>query len=162
MLDYIGDVGGLLDGLKFIAATLIAPFSSYNYLILLLTKLFQMQGEEKTAPRNEQSPPQEPAYDACNQAWREIQGRKPFREKMCADFLSYVICCLRKSTRRKQIKSGIQRIEEQLDIVRLIKNQVAIERFFKIKMSPLERYFIKNDRNFVLSAKEYQDKEGEG
>ena len=43
VLDYVGDVGGLLDGLKLIASTLIAPFSSYNFVTLLLTKLFRVQ-----------------------------------------------------------------------------------------------------------------------
>ena len=41
VLDYVGDVGGLLDGLKLIASALIAPFSSYNFITLLLEKLFK-------------------------------------------------------------------------------------------------------------------------
>ena len=44
VLDYIGDVGGLLEGLKLIASTLIAPFSSYNFTALLLKKLFSQPG----------------------------------------------------------------------------------------------------------------------
>ena len=42
LLDYVGDVGGLLDGLKLIASVLIAPFSSYNYITLLITRLFSV------------------------------------------------------------------------------------------------------------------------
>ena len=42
VLDYVGDVGGLLDGLKLIASTLIAPFSSYSFITLLLEKLFKV------------------------------------------------------------------------------------------------------------------------
>ena len=45
ILDYLGDVGGLLDGLKLIASALIAPFSGYSYIAVLLTKLFSVQGE---------------------------------------------------------------------------------------------------------------------
>ena len=51
MLDYVGDVGGLLDGLKLIASTLIAPFSSYNFATLLLTKLFAVEGK-KSSPND--------------------------------------------------------------------------------------------------------------
>ena len=43
ILDYLGDVGGLLDGLKLIASALIAPFSGYSYITVLLTKLFSVQ-----------------------------------------------------------------------------------------------------------------------
>ena len=42
LLDYLGDVGGLLDGLKLIASSLIAPFSGYSYITLLLMRLFSI------------------------------------------------------------------------------------------------------------------------
>ena len=51
-LDYVGDVGGLLDGLKLIASVMIAPFSSFNYMTLLLSKLFFIQS--KVEYRNDQ------------------------------------------------------------------------------------------------------------
>ena len=46
LLDFVGDVGGLLDGLKLIAWVIVIPFSSYNYITLLLTKLISVQDEE--------------------------------------------------------------------------------------------------------------------
>ena len=49
ILDYLGDVGGLLDALKLIASALIAPFSGYSYITVLLTKLFSVQLSRATA-----------------------------------------------------------------------------------------------------------------
>ena len=43
ILDYLGDVGGLLDALKLIASASIAPFGGYSYITVLLTKLFSVQ-----------------------------------------------------------------------------------------------------------------------
>ena len=47
ILDYVGDIGGLFDGLRMIASVLIAPFSDYNFITLLLSKLFFVQKKTK-------------------------------------------------------------------------------------------------------------------
>ena len=41
MLDFIGDLGGLFDGLKYACAIIIAPFSTFSLRSLLLTTLFK-------------------------------------------------------------------------------------------------------------------------
>ena len=64
----MGDVGGLLDGLKLIAATILVPFSGFNYNMLLLTKLFRFQDERKEI-RVIRSPDQD---NECIQAHTEI------------------------------------------------------------------------------------------
>ena len=46
-LDFIGDVGGLLDGLKLICQTLLIPFSSFNFTSYILTKLFFVRKEKE-------------------------------------------------------------------------------------------------------------------
>ena len=46
ILDYLGDVGGLFDGLTLIASALVAPFSGYRYITVLLTKLFSVPGKK--------------------------------------------------------------------------------------------------------------------
>ena len=51
LLDYVGDVGGLMDGLKLFASILIAPISSYNFNFSLLTNLFKVEGS--TGHQNE-------------------------------------------------------------------------------------------------------------
>ena len=40
LLDFIGDLGGLLDGLKFVCTIIIAPFSTFSLSSLLLTTIF--------------------------------------------------------------------------------------------------------------------------
>ena len=34
--------------------------------------------------------------------------------------------------------------------MRFIRNQIAFERLLRVKLSPLERYYLKNDEKFVL------------
>ena len=41
LLDFIGDLGGLLDGLKYVCAIIIAPFSAFSIQSLLLTSIFR-------------------------------------------------------------------------------------------------------------------------
>ena len=43
-------------------------------------------------------------------------------------------------------------MDNQLDIVRLIKNQVMFEILLKIKLTDLERFFLKNSNKFVLKS----------
>ena len=41
MLDFIGDLGGLLDGLKYACAIFIAPLSTFSMNSLVLTTIFR-------------------------------------------------------------------------------------------------------------------------
>jgi len=41
MLDWLGDVGGLFDGLKIVGAILLGPFSSLNLGSTILRKFFK-------------------------------------------------------------------------------------------------------------------------
>ena len=101
LLDYLGDVGGLLDGLKLIASTLIAPVGGYNYITLLLTKLFSVQSKREKfqeAPHHHST--HQTVYSTCSRANQEIKERRQFKEKFGADLMAYLICCLGKSSRR--------------------------------------------------------------
>ena len=51
VLDWLGDVGGLYDGLKIIASFLIAPISSLAAKDLLLTQVFRVMPSQR-APIN--------------------------------------------------------------------------------------------------------------
>ena len=55
-LDYVGDVGGLMDGLKLVASILIAPISSYNFNVSLLTNLFKVEGSKRHQNELQKSP----------------------------------------------------------------------------------------------------------
>ena len=43
LLDFIGDVGGLFDGLKMIGQNLLFPFTSFNFTMKLLAQLFTIR-----------------------------------------------------------------------------------------------------------------------
>lgn len=47
LLDFIGDVGGLLDGLRFLFSLLVLPVSSFTFTSTLLSKLFEFAHEER-------------------------------------------------------------------------------------------------------------------
>ena len=41
LLDYVGDVGGLIDGLNYLFAFLFAPFWKFKFSTQMLTSLFR-------------------------------------------------------------------------------------------------------------------------
>ena len=43
ILDWIGDLGGLLDGLKYLCALIISPFSKFWAQSILLTNIFKLR-----------------------------------------------------------------------------------------------------------------------
>ena len=49
VLDYFGDIGGLIDGLYYLIAFICSPFWKYNYASHMLTKLFK-DGADRKAP----------------------------------------------------------------------------------------------------------------
>ena len=165
ILDYLGDVGGLLDGLRLIAVSLIVPFSSYNYITLLLKQLFSVQRRTNLSKSNSQSAPpaHSPAdqaiHQACNRANQQIKDRRPFKEMLCKDFLTKIFACFVKAERKKRIYYGVNQIKSQLDIVRFIRNQVAFERYLKVNVSPLQRHYLRNDPLLVLSKQKLEEQD---
>ena len=41
LLDYIGDIGGLIDALYYLVACILTPFLHFNYASAMLTRLFR-------------------------------------------------------------------------------------------------------------------------
>ena len=54
LLDYVGDVGGLIDGLYYLITFLLFPFWKFNYQSHMLTKLFRA-GSNRQARKAEVS-----------------------------------------------------------------------------------------------------------
>ena len=54
-----------------------------------------------------------------------------------------------KKYRRRQAR-GKQRIERELDIARFIRRQIQLSQFFKYSLTPVQRFFIKSNKKFVL------------
>ena len=48
VLDYIGDLGGLLDGLKYVCLLIALPFSNFSLSQLILTQIFRYRPRESS------------------------------------------------------------------------------------------------------------------
>ena len=48
LLDWLGDIGGLLDALKYLVQIIIMPYVSYTYKSQLLTKMFRFQPSQSS------------------------------------------------------------------------------------------------------------------
>ena len=121
-LDFIGDVGGLLDGLKLIGQTLLFPITKLNVLSLLLSKIFTIRSSSSSRKKvaNKDDSEVGSVWQTANE---DIRRRKPFPEAICKDLLAS--CCwlfMPVNKRQKRIKQGERRLEKYLDIVNLLKN----------------------------------------
>ena len=150
-LDFIGDVGGLLDGLTLIGQTLLGPITKLNFLSLLLAKLFTVRQDSRKKKRKSKDDSEvDTIWMAAN---RDITRRVPFPEAICKDlFASFFSLCMSADKRQTRIKQGKRRLDRYLDVVRLVKQQIILEQFLKTKTSKLQAYFMKRNRKFVLSS----------
>ena len=73
--------------------------------------------------------------------------------------MAFITCYCQKTKRQKRIKYGINQIDEQLDIVRFIRNQVAFERYLKVNVSPIQQHYLNNDPALVLNKHKSKEKE---
>ena len=73
--------------------------------------------------------------------------------------MAFVTCYYQKTRRQRRIQYGINQIDEQLDVIRFIRNQVALERFLKVNVSPLQRHYLISDPALVLTRQKPDQKE---
>ena len=73
--------------------------------------------------------------------------------------MAFVTCYHQKTKRQKRIQYGISQIDEQLDVIRVIRNQVAFERYLKVNVSPLQQHYLSNDPVLVLNGQKTKEKE---
>ena len=73
--------------------------------------------------------------------------------------MAFVTCYYQKTRRQKRIQSGINQIDEQLDVIRFIRNQVAFERYLKVNVSPLQQHYLINEPALVLNKHKTKEKE---
>ena len=118
LLDFIGDVGGLLDGLKLIGQFTLVPLTTFNLTSVLLAKLFKVRRDQRRGD-NSFASSLSPIWNAAKS---DIASREPFSQATCRDTLSSLFSsCHSKSKRRKRIEQGRSRIDKHLDIVRHIR-----------------------------------------
>ena len=51
VLDLLGDIGGLYDGLRLLMTALLTALSGIDYTSLLISKLFYVEGSKLSQPR---------------------------------------------------------------------------------------------------------------
>jgi len=140
-LDWLGDVGGLYEGLKLVAFAFMSFTSGINYTGTLLTKLFFQQ--DSTSATHKRKNESMTLKEVCIEADQDISRRKNFEVSFLTDLFNSIFCCCRRnSARRKKFNQGEKRAEEQLDIVTLLKNQIMFKLFLKHKTSRLERHYM--------------------
>ena len=72
--------------------------------------------------------------------------------------MALVTCYYQKTQRQKRIQYGVNQIDEQLDVVRFIRNQVAFERYLKVNVSKLQQHYLNNDPALVLNRQKIKEK----
>ena len=101
LLDFIGDVGGLLDGLKLIGQFALIPITRFNLTSALLAQLFKIRGNRST----NSLPARSSVSPSWNAAKNDIASREPFSQAIFSDTLSSLFSwCQSKSKRRKRIE----------------------------------------------------------
>ena len=73
--------------------------------------------------------------------------------------MAFVTCYCQQKNRQKRVQYGINQIDEQLDVIRFIRNQVAFERYLKVNVSPLQQHYLFNDPALVLNRQQAKEKE---
>ena len=111
-LDWLGDVGGLLDALRLIGMFLCAIYTFIRGDLLtyfLLNKLFK-KVRHRNRSNNE--------TDTIKEKITDIQNREPFtlRSKFCN--------CMRKRKEKRLLDKGIEKAFKELEVDRFIKAQI--------------------------------------
>ena len=50
ILDFLGDIGGLIDAMKYIVAFLLSPYWNFKYASFMLTKVFRVESSVRFIP----------------------------------------------------------------------------------------------------------------
>ena len=136
-LDWVGDVGGLLDGLKLVGAMLMTfrsmilgnPFSSF-----LLSSLYKKDTTDTKKLEGEEA-----IIESINRRTRFVV---PF---CCCN-------CLRRRKEKKVLTHGIEQTLKELEVDRFIKTQKQVRVIVSTLFSKVERFLIRNNRAFVLNS----------
>ena len=133
-LDLLGDVGGLLDGLR-IFGGLFASFYTFIFgnplTAFIVNAVYKV---DKRTARIESS-----ASDI-----ERINRRTRLETLACQ--------CLRGKKQKKLHERAIDRTDSVLEIDNFIKTQVQIKAALKAIFTKSERYLLRNNRNFVVNS----------
>jgi len=71
LLDWVGDIGGLYDGLRLLGSFIIAPFAIYSLQVELVSTIFRQVAQPAQEPTPEQA-----RRDAMEPSWSLPQQLK--------------------------------------------------------------------------------------
>ena len=92
LLDYLGDIGGLIDALRYLTILICNPYFNYNYYNSLLRQMFRSRSD--SSMKNPFNPSHEEAMDQLRNSFKT-----PPRALSSMSFLTFIFCC--RSERRK-------------------------------------------------------------
>ena len=141
LLDLLGDIGGLTGILQLIAGGILycisyifgSDLDKYLCSSLFTTRPPFMKQESELQDRRSK----------VEFAIKSIASKKP----LTLPWNAWMIC---KRKNIKSLKKGMTRVDKELDFVKFIKRVHILESGLKIVFTKLERYLLKNQRNFSL------------
>ena len=140
-LDFIGDIGGLSDGLRYIGALLIWLAHGDNLIQFLAQGLFKADKNKMTI-ENEES---QIDNDFLRKTKRVIKNRTRIRKK----FLPSPLCCQR--CKQFAIQKSEKRISKELDVLTYFRKLKMLEIMSCVIFDKRERYLIKNQSCFAVN-----------
>ena len=139
-LDWLGDVGGLYDGLFGLFSIVISLYRRVKgspldiFLVTSLSKRDKGRANQQGSTESAISRIKQRSYFA-------------FRPWKCWD------CLRHRKRRRKEDKlfnRGIDRVLKELEVDRFVRTQKQVRVAFKVLFTRMERFLIRNNREFVL------------
>ena len=151
LLDFLGDCGGLLDSLLFLAQLIwyiVFSFSGSEINRYLIRRLFYK--DKKNSDHNIDL---DDTNDTQMKATKVLQSIKQQKPVVINRFHS--CCCGRnkKSIKHAELKKkGMAKIEKELDIVNFIRQQKITQQAIKKLFNRFEYFLLKRQRSFVVDS----------
>ena len=76
LLDYLGDLGGLIDALYYICYTIVAPVASFSMKATLLSKIFRFKPKKQFNPDELNQSAQETAKSFLSCFYRKTESKQ--------------------------------------------------------------------------------------
>lgn len=145
LLDMLKDVGGLLNLLTILGLGLMFIYHLAAGDELESTLMQALLKKEKRTT-------QAAGSDAIEN-FNSILSRRPMIVPSCG--------CLRSSRLKRMDTKGWKRIEKELDFVEFVKTQMRAKIVMKALLTPIERYLVRNNRNFIVNSASSGSEENE-
>ena len=117
LLEYLGDIGGLLDAMLFIAHIALYPVYNFNVSNFLTQRLFRKKTSSDDASSSPQSPKSDdlPSFQQYFLSGKRIKGM---------EFLFYTFCRTKsRKSYKAQLRKANQILDRELDLQKFIMRQ---------------------------------------